>query len=273
MRATLLLFGLAFHLTVFCFLLAPQLQAQDNAVNNQPEQTEPEQTEPEQSEAEKANVEAVGPSTLNDSVYNPKPPAFGRNRRHFVHGLLGFQWMMGSSLEGEVNVMHNKSFTFDVGLRYKLKATNFLAFTLDAYYRLQRVRLVPNSDFPDFFVNDEETIKMPGFGSALAVRFNLKPDRGNDIGLFLDMGANLFLPINPVYITGNEDPLPNSDEYITTIRSRIDYIRQVRPGLVARLGWRNLALQMEYDLVNMFDGEGENIDLPRFKLGFQVGIH
>jgi hypothetical protein len=196
-------------------------------------------------------------------------PSRGPNLKNFTYGYigLGFPFYTNEAVNYTRPVL---SATFDIGIRYKRKFTNYLALGLDLglISTGYKIKQKEPKTFPGTIVNDKEKFQISSLASSVFFRFNIGR-RGNYIGNYLDMGAYGGWNFQKKYktINTNED-----GEKVRESITRLKYVEAFSYGLLARVGIGRYALSAGYRLSDIFKSSYAVPELPRLIVGIEVGL-
>ena len=202
------------------------------------------------------------------------PSDFGINRRHFIHLSVSYAPLLGSHPTASA-VRRGASGAFSIGARYKFEATKWLAMGFETRFRRDWYLFEEDNDartFPSAVI-DDEALRFNFLAQGAYVRLNFKPNRGNMAGIYFDVFGDLLVPFRVSERAQYDDPL--TDESVTVIRRKLDYINPVSYQVGARLGAGQFALYGAYRLGDLLDDDaiGTDVGLPRILLGLSVGLY
>ena len=196
-------------------------------------------------------------------------PLRGPNLKNFTCGYIG----LGFPFYTNEAVNYTKpglSSTFDIGIRYKRKFTNYLALGLDLGLSSTgyKIKQKDPKTFPGTIVNDKEKFQISTLASSAFIRVNIGR-RGNYIGNYLDMGAYGGWNFQKKYktINTNED-----GEKVRESITKLKYVESFSYGLLGRIGIGRYALSAGYRLSDIFKSSYAVPELPRLIVGVEIGL-
>lgn len=215
-------------------------------------------------------------------TYDFEKPMNGPNMLHFTHWYVGLGFFTPEPQEKTIEILYGASHDFTLGFRYKLKATNWLAFGADLEYNTA-VYYFNNSFFNDSNSalqthHDKEKLRLNNASSEVYIRFNFGK-RGNIIGKFIDFAAyGLYNFDNKhIYIDKYSNPNFYNAKTVKTINSNLNYIEALNYGARFRIGYNRYAICLSYRLSDIlsqkFKTDNLQLELPRLNIDFQVGLH
>jgi len=222
-----------------------------------------------------------------DSESFAKAP-FGKNSKNYSHYYIGFDFYLPTDNTKEFQSRYGQSNNFNIGWRYKLRATNWLAFGADIEYVLMShyLELPLFVDSLDYLMDADygkQKLKLNYTGAEVYVRFNFGR-RGNSIGKFIDFAAYGLYNFYAKHVIFNR--LNNQNIYrantVKIINSNLDYIEMLNYGARFRLGVDRYIFCFSYSLANIFTQEFKQdvyswqqprLDLPKLTIGFQLSLH
>lgn len=195
----------------------------------------------------------------------------GPNTRHFLHLFVGFGFILGDAEQGAA-IKYFNSNGFEIGLRYKLKITRFNSAGLELSYHTQNFRLKQNDEnvLPDTFLYDKERLQFHNLSLGIYHRFNFKPNRGNIMGKFLDVGASAEWIFDVMHYTELENALGEREKIKT---KGLDYPEDFTYMVFGRLGINQFSIYVKYRLTDLFKSSYNYPELPLIEAGLQVGLH
>ncbi len=107
-------------------------------------------------------------------------------------------------------------------------------------------------------------------GTDLALQFNLRPNRGNQLGNYITLGGYLDYNISRRFVTKSEFdngfPLSQKNVY-----KRLPFAPPFQYGIVAKFGKHYWDIFAKYRLSNAFDNG--QVEIPRLIVGLEFLIH
>jgi len=212
-----------------------------------------------------ATAQTVVMSEQVDSSYSK--PIYGKNYLHFFHPYLSFGFVFDGMTPDAVVTRFAATNTYNFGIRYKLRITNYLAWGNDFEFNFSRIA------YPVYGAEVKNKLYYSNFRLAPFFRFNFGM-RGNSIGKFVDLGVwSNFLLSSSEY---HEHELSYEwYETIVTEHKHLKYVEPINYGFFVRFGLNNFVLFGEYRYSDF-----EKIStptywrgVPKWTVGLQIGIH
>ncbi len=198
---------------------------------------------------------------------------FGLNGKNYVHFLLQYGVLFGSTSNNDLSSLHKfSSSTFGLGLRYKRKLTNYIDLTGDFLYVNNTFRFKQDTikTFPSIGVHNKEFLLFNNLllNSALRINFN---KRGNIIRNYMDVGVlgEFSFSVVHEYIDKNVHPLAGK----TMVRNyRLKYINPWQYSAFLRVGFKKISVFAQYRVSNIMKSSYLFPELPRYKAGIELGL-
>lgn len=213
---------------------------------------------------------------LEDDVeFYEKNQKFGRNRKHYYHGYFSTGVSLGATKDNKSPVKELLSNHINLGLRYKLKISDFYSLGCDIAYSIYNYRLEDDDErtFPFEKHYKKEKIDLHSVSFGLYQRFNYigRGGRGDYIGNFLDIGVYGNWSFSNRYLY-KEKFNDNEQKRKFTVYSP-DFINVLNYGVLARVGYNRYVVYARYRLSELIKTDMGYSDLPPFTVGLQIGIH
>ena len=206
-------------------------------------------------------------------------PKWGKNLRHFIHLYFSYSMIVDDFSNNTAKNKIPGSGEFALGLRYKLKLTNFYAMGLDFGMNSTgfAVKQSDGKTFPTNIKHKKENIQLSSLSLEYFNRINFDR-RGNKIGKFIDIGAYGFVNLNSWhYIQDVYDTLSfGSSKKIEVKYFKPDYLNNYGYGASVRLGMDMFVLTARYRLSDLIKKTGSYEgfpELPRMMVGIQISVH
>lgn len=196
------------------------------------------------------------------------PSKFGKNRRHYIGSYFGVETMFVNQSGAPTKVLGN--WEGHIGLRYKLKATEWLAFQFGVGVSGRTFALAQKSSkvLPDTLQHFRENYRFTSLGSELSIRFRI-PKHGNTLGRYIDLGVRGYWNIGKTH--QYTDKMPEGARQ-RVINSRLPYAEPLGLDFVGRLGFNQLAFVFRYRYSNLFKDSFNRPELPRYGVGIELGF-
>ena len=196
---------------------------------------------------------------------------FGPNRRYFGHLYLGYGLVVGAAAPGAALRYGPASAELWAGGRLKYRLTQALALNLDLGYAYGRYGLVQNGQktVPTPALHRRESLDLHQLGSEVSLRLNAGR-RGNSVGRYLDVLAGGSWVAGTAH-RAEDDPAPGIGS-VETIEHGLRYLRPWLAGVGVRLGVDRYALTARYRITSAFRPEFGFPELPRWRVGVEVGL-
>lgn len=204
---------------------------------------------------------------------NPDYSSTGPNKKNFVHLFIGFGCIVGPSENVGANIKYGQSADFEIGYRYKRKISNFYAWGVEMQYhgngyvlKQDSAKILPNS-----ILHKKEIFRFYNIGAGIYNRINIGK-RGNIIGNYMDVGANVEFPFSIVHDIKNDGP---NGTIVRTLTTHLDYVNKFNYYGFLRLGSNRFSVKTSYRFSDLFKKTEANDfpELPRFTVSLQVGVH
>jgi len=195
----------------------------------------------------------------------------GPNYRKFNH-LFIRGGILASSDKPGARIIYGTSVNLGFGLRkkYKVSPVYSFGFDIELAYTDYKLRQSSGKAVPDSSLNNiAQRIDYSVFGIGFFNRFNLDPNRGDFMGVFIDVGIMGELNYSIKTITKNK--LPDGTIEKVVLR-KLPYTNTWNSKLFARLGYSHGSVYASYRLMNLFDKESNFPDMPRLIVGIELGV-
>ncbi len=214
-------------------------------------------------------------------LYNLQRPTYGPNMMHYTHLYLSYG-MFVSPTEGEgVDIDHTKSFSLDLGWRYKMKLNKYFAIGSDIHFCKNIFDIKQNAAKQLFnsILHKEELLKQNKIGMDVFFRINVGR-RGNSVGKFMDIALYGDYITKSTHLYVDQVDVVAANYYAEerkTIYSTLAYVKNMEYGLKMRLGVGHWVLHANYRLSDLFTTDFKqnelDVELPRLSVGLQIGLH
>jgi hypothetical protein len=196
-------------------------------------------------------------------------PTRGANLKNFTYTYIGLGFPFNTS-ETANYTKPGLSSSFDIGIRYKRKLTNYLALGLDLGLSSTSYKIKQNEPktFPNTTVNDKEKFQVSTLAGSAFIRLNVGR-RGNYIGNYLDLGTYYGWNFQKKHKTINKN---EAGEKVKEATTKLKYIDGYSYGFLARIGISRYAITAGYRLSDIFKLSYEMPELPRLIVGIEVGL-
>jgi hypothetical protein len=202
---------------------------------------------------------------------------YGKNKKHFIHGLVGLGFIIGPSSPG-IPMQYGNSMYFHFGGTYKHKIDNHRSLGTDLLLQFAWYRLKQDSSkrFPNTTLNRRERYSIPVLTWNLFGRWNFDKVRGDNLGRYVDVGIGSNLVYRATHQTKNPDPITGGN--IEILREELDYIAPFYWTAFTRVGYYGIQLYLCYRITPVFRPQrvqriyGQRMDLADWSIGLQVKI-
>ena len=196
---------------------------------------------------------------------------FGPNRRYFGHLYLAYAPVVGAAGPGAGLRYGLPSGEARAGGRLKRRLSQALALNLDLAYAYLRYDLAQDGwkTVPTPVLHRRESLALHQVSSELSLRLNAGR-RGNTVGTYLDVLAGGAWAAATAHTT-EDDPGPGVAAVETTERG-LAYLRRYSADVGARLGTDRYGLTARYRLPAAFRPDYGWPELPRWRLGLEIGL-
>ena len=208
-----------------------------------------------------------------------KVPSQGPNYRHFGHLFLGFGFYIPEGGVYEIDTKATSTTSLELGWRYKLKLTNWLAIGTGIAYinDIFDIEQVDDKVVPTNIKHDKEKLRFNNVGTELYMRFNFGK-RGNIIGRFLDIGTywNWAFKVKHMYQDKGSNQPPYMAGLERVILNKLSYVEPFNYGVKARFGINRYVITASYRLNDLLTEEyrtatGEYY-FPKLAVGLELGL-
>ena len=196
---------------------------------------------------------------------------FGPNRRYFGHFFVGYALVAGPAEPGAGLRYGPASWELRAGGRLKRRLSQAVALNLDLGYAYLRYSLAQTSQktVPVSQLHRSESFDLHQVASELSVRLNAGR-RGNNVGSYLDLLAGGSWVAATAHRT-EDDPAPGVGS-VETIEHGLPYLSPWTADLGARLGLDRYAFTARYRVTSAFRPATSWAELPRWRLGLEIGL-
>lgn len=203
-----------------------------------------------------------------DEAVDTTESNFGVNQKNSIHPFIAAGFTFGEEEEGgEINPL--QSYNINLGIRYKRKLSNVFALGADVLFHNSIYNLGQDSTklLGSMQTHEEEKYSIWTIGAEGFTRINFDPNRGNYMGIFLDLGAGIGYNFTVKHKILDE--LLTGEQMKLTL-TQLDYPLRYRGWAFARFGYNRIALTGSYRLTDLWE-EGEVVryeispdpDVPR----------
>lgn len=209
----------------------------------------------------------VQANVADDTLKN----TFGPNRRYFGHVYVGYAAVAGPAQAGAGIRYGLGSSELRLGGRLKRRFTQALATSLDLGYGYLVYGLAQNDQktVPSPALHRRESLRQHLLYSELSLRLNVGR-RGNNVGSYLDLLAGGSRAVASAHTT-EDDPAPGIGSVETTERG-LAYLQPWATTVGARLGLDRYALVGRYRPTKAFRPDYGWPELPRWRVGVEIGL-
>ncbi len=205
-----------------------------------------------------------------DLTEQEEEPDFGMNRKHYSHSYIGLNFAAGEPELPGAAIRYGRSRTMEYGYRYKRRLSNTFSFGGEIIARRYAFHVNQSEDktVPDDNARDREKLVFLDAGAGIYKRINFG-QRGNYIGRFVDAGAYAAWVFHSrhVYFFHEE----GMD--IRVRKQGLKYPEALNYGLMARIGFNNIAIKAAYRMSDLFKESAELPEFPRYSVGLEIGLH
>ena len=197
---------------------------------------------------------------------------FGPNRRFFNFPFVGIGWHISDLSHQQdtfISPAYFKSFDAKFGTREKLKINRFFAlgtdFEISASSHVMNIR----DKYIQTIVSTNTTkakYMLYKLGGSAYYQINFKPNRGNQLGAYLDIGAygNFIFGKKLVEKFKNK----GNKESTKYVQKNLQSLKNNDYGILLRYGRNVFAIYAKYRYSNTFK-KSPYINLPRLTIGFE----
>lgn len=212
-----------------------------------------------------------------DQAWDTTRNKFGKNEKNFIAATVGVGFFLDAPTDDALVDFVNTS-QFRGALSYKRKISGLIAVGSDLAFNLAWYRFKQESGkrLPVPERLEKEFYIVPDLALQPFVRINFDPNRGNNLGEYIDLGGGVHIPFLYRYIQRYDDA--GSQQEIKASTLKIPYFQPAYFTAQARLGFRWLALTASYRITDIFEEKdlvkvfGEPFDLSRMQIGLQIKL-
>ena len=196
---------------------------------------------------------------------------YGPNRHYFGHLYVGYALVAGASQPGAALRYGPASSELRLGSRLKRRFSQGLSLSADVGYAYLRFDLAQNAQkvVPAAALHRSEQLALHQLYSEASLRVNAGR-RGNSVGRYLDVLAGGAWVAGTAHST-DDDPGPGIGSVATTERG-LPYLRLWAAVVGARVGADRYALVARYQLTPSFRLNYAWPELPRWRVGVEIGV-
>lgn len=197
------------------------------------------------------------------------PKIFGANEKHFFNFLLGFGLMAGPSGKG-LPVRYARSGSYNIGLMYRYQWKKNLFCGGDFSYRRfwYLIDQTEQKSFPTTQIYEDERFVFQNLSLNAFLRYKISTpkDKPERLGLFLDFGTGLELPISVSHRLDYEE----NGESVQQHRTGLRYRRPIYFNSFVRVGYNKIFGRFAVRLIDIFKDVPQ---LPVLTIGVEVGLY
>ncbi len=195
---------------------------------------------------------------------------YGMNRKHYSHGFLGIQFIVGPPENNSAEIYYGRSRSMEYGYRYKRRFNDTFSIgsEINARRHAFHIKQTGKKEVPDNIKKDSEKLVFLDAGLGFYKRMNFG-QRGNYIGRFLDLGAYASWVFHTRHVFFLEEDGLNTRVRVTGM----NYPAGFAWGLNARIGFNNLVIKGSYQLSDHFKDNSGLPELPKYSVGLEIGLH
>ncbi|MBN2664209.1 MAG: hypothetical protein JXR68_11215 [Bacteroidales bacterium] len=210
----------------------------------------------------------------NYTVYQKQK--FGVNGKYFFYNYASIDFLMPSVYEKQLPVRYGQNYHFSYGFKFKFKIFNWLSLGTDFNYSFKNIAF---DDIFLFEVNGKQKDKLliNSLGTELFFR-TIIGRAGNSMGKFIDFGGFGSVNFSNIYtikITNN-NPLGLQAKKEKLQYKNINIVEPFLYGALFRVGVGHFSLSAKYRFSDLLKNtalqETNNIDLPKFTIGVEIGL-
>lgn len=198
---------------------------------------------------------------------------YGPNRKNYSYSYLGFGKIIALPLQDTVLSVKWNALKITSGYTRKYQANKYLGLLFD--FDLSAESYALNKLDSSNTLNYNPTIKKARYvfykvSTDLALQFNLKPNRGNQLGTYITLGGYVDYSFSRRFVTkaAFEIGTPISQK---TVYKAPSFTTPFQYGAVAKFGKHFGAIFAKYRISNSFDNG--QVELPRLIVGIEILMH
>ena len=198
---------------------------------------------------------------------------FGPNRKYYSYSYLAFGKIVSIPIPDSVLSVRWNAMKFSSGLTKKYQANKYLGLLFDFDFSVESyaLKLIDSTTTLNYNANiNKARYVFYKASTDLALQFNLKPKRGNQLGTYATFGTYIDYNISKRFVTKSryENGYKVNQK---TVYEKVSFATPFQYGAVVKFGKHYWDLFARYRISNAFnDGHSE---IPRLIVGLEFLIH
>lgn len=220
-------------------------------------------------------------STFSQSNYNNQDAAYedlilkkrGPNKDRYGHLYIGYGFLLGDSDSDSAQIKNYQSSSFSLGWLSKWRINKWYELGFDVTYYYSSFHLVQDSFkiIPNKILHKREKMVFNNIQIVPFQRFKFR-NKHHSTGTFLDLGGYAGYNYRIKNQSTERNKAPGAGK-TKTVNLNLDYTQDFSYGLIARIGLNRVVFYGRYRLSDLFTPSSDLPELPRFDVGFLIGIH
>jgi len=197
----------------------------------------------------------------------------GPNLDRYSHLFLGYGFIVGPSENDSAQTIGGSSSSFTLGYLFKWRVSRWYELGFSASYHYSSFHLKQDSSkiVPNAELHKREKIVFNNIQLAPFQRFKFR-NRHHSTGTFLDLGVYAGYNYRTKHQTRERNQTPGTSR-TRTVNLGLNYADDFSYGLLARVGFNRVMFYGRYRFSDLFTEKSDLPELPRFEVGFKIGIH
>lgn len=197
----------------------------------------------------------------------------GPNKDHYGHLYLGYGFLLGDSDSDSAQIKNYQSSSFSLGWLSKWRINKWYELGFDVTYYYSSFHLVQDSFkiVPNNVQHKREKLVFNNVQIVPFQRFKFR-NRHHSTGTFIDLGFYGGYNYRVKNQSTERNRAPGAGK-TKTVNLDLDYTQDFSYGLIARFGLNRVVFYGRYRVSDLFTPNSNLPELPRFDVGFLIGIH
>lgn len=194
----------------------------------------------------------------------------GPNQKKFTQGYLIVGFITPPDQDG-ANLVYGSSATYGFGIRKKFKVSPVysLGWDLKFDFTYYKIKQTANKKFSPGTTYDSQRLDVSSVSLGLFNRFNFDPHRGNFMGTYFDIAADVRYAYSILEIFKYKTTVGD----VRTELSNLNYVKNLHSDLIARFGYSRICLWSSYRFTDLFKPQYNLPEMPRLTIGLELGLY
>lgn len=197
----------------------------------------------------------------------------GPNRKKYSYSSFGLGKIINTSIQDSVLSVKWNALRVSFGYTGKYQANNYLGLLLGVDFSMESYALkkIDSSNTISYHSSiNKARYVFYKISTDLAVQFNLKPNRGNQLGTYFALGGYVDYSLARRFVT--KSTFDNGyDVKQKNVVKKPSFTTPFQYGLLIKYGKHNWAFFARYRMSNAFNNG--QIELPRLVVGVELLLH